>query len=471
MKRKIAFLLCTTLLLVGGIMGSSDQVQASGDYTNPELSITRVEDIDVYSNYVMNNLPFDNTIYNNQDGGQVYKVTLDEDGFVSLLLSARLVNQTVQTYSTRGSSSTSGFATLTATIYRDSKLLYPVAPAVTATGTVKGETLDKIALDQGTYYISINSPKYSSVLSGSTTTVVSVQGIAELLFYYQEVHNNETYRPSNIGNENQVLIEKEFVGLLTTTNPKDYYKFELTDKALVKLNFMYGSTKNLKFVLYSPEREELVTKTITGNSVWYNVEKFLEPGIYYCSLESITPYDGGLTNLLINQTVYPLKLTQKNGYTNSYITVETIDAPLEIRYVLGKLTNSELTSIKWNSAKVITEDLQFGVNKVGYYTVRVTDEYGNMFMQSIRVNSCDKKAPNKPTIKSYKAESLQISGTAEKNSIVTITVNNTIYTCTTSSKGVYKCPLVYKLVKGDNIEVFAQDISGNVGAKAGVIVK
>jgi len=235
---------------------------------------------------------------------------------------------------------------------------------------------------------------------------------------------------------------------------------------------MYGSTKTAKFVLYSAEREELLTKIVAGNSIWYNVEKYLEPGIYYCSLETITPYDGGQTNLLITQTVYPLKLTQKNEKVNSYITVTTIDAPKEIRYVKGKLTNSELISNKWNSGKVITDVLQFGVNMTGYYTVRVTDEYGNMFMQSINVATCDKKVPNKPIIKTYKAGTFVVSGTAEKSTTVTVTVNGRAYTCTASSKkGYYKCTLPYLLVKDNSIEVNVQDMSGNVSEKAIVSVK
>jgi hypothetical protein len=107
----------------------------------------------------------------------------------------------------------------------------------------------------------------------------------------------------------------------------------------------------------------------------------------------------------------------------------------------------------------------------GYYTVRVTDEYGNMFMQSIRVNNCDKKAPEKPVIKSYVAETFVVSGTAEKNSLITVYVNGRPLTCTASSKGNYKLTLKTKLLKEDIIEVTAQDISGNISEKAEVIVK
>jgi len=458
-------------MLVGSIAGSSSTVKAAGDYTNPELILTTVEDIEVfYDDYKVNDVLIDTNLTKNQDGRHIYKITLKQDGYVSLLLSAYGVKKTVEKWAPTYSV-TSSDARLTATVYRDSMLFYPVGQTVVATGDINGVSIDKIALDQGTYYIAIVADKYVGATNGSPS-VTYVKGTAKLIVYYQQVLNNEIYRPSNVGKENLVSIDREFISLLTVTNPKDYYIFEITDKALVKVNMMYGSTKTAKFVLYSAEREELLTKIVAGNSIWYNVEKYLEPGIYYCSLETITPYDGGQTNLLITQTVYPLKLTQKNEKVNSYITVTTIDAPKEIRYVKGKLTNSELISNKWNSGKVITDVLQFGVNMTGYYTVRVTDEYGNMFMQSINVATCDKKVPNKPIIKTYKAGTFVVSGTAEKSTTVTVTVNGRAYTCTASSKkGYYKCTLPYLLVKDNSIEVNVQDMSGNVSEKAIVSVK
>ena len=470
MKHKLVILLCVILMSAIGIMGGSTVAKASMDYTSTDLTLTYVDDIDVYHDYIINNLAIDNASYYNPDGVNIYKITLEHDGFLKLLLSARYVTKTVIKYGQQSFATTSD-ATVTATVYRDSKLLYPVAPEVAAKGLTKGESKQKIALDQGTYYIAVQTDKYTNSASGSNSTVTQVKGNAEFVVYYQEVNDDEFYRPSNIGKENLVAIDDEFNGLITVTNPKDYYKFVLNDKALVKVNFMYGSTNNAKFTLYSPEREVLLTKTFSGSSVWYNIEKYLEPGTYYCSLEPVTPNDGGKISLLITQTVYPLKLTQRNSTLNSYITVSTIEEPKQIRYVKGKLTNSELTSSKWNSGKVITDALKFGVNTTGYYTVRVTDEYGNMFMQSINVVTCDTTPPGKPTIKSYKAGTDIISGTAEKNSTVIITVNNYTYSCTASSKGNFRCELPYTLIKGNKVAATAQDISGNSSLKAMVTVK
>lgn len=459
MKKKL-IIFCIILFLSGGIAGSGIKIKAAGDYTNVNLNITMVDDIDVYNDYNLNNIPIDNTLTNNQDGGQIYKVTLDQDGFIKMLISARKVRKTV-----KGIISDASVAVM---VYRDDKCLYPVTPKISSTGLIKGETAQKIALDKGTYYIGFLTDK---CISGDGKMITTVQGNAEFILYYQKVNSSETYRPSNVGKENQLTFDNEFVGILTTTNPKDYYKFELTEKALIKLNLLYGSSKNAKFILYSKEREALVTKSFAGNSVWYNFEKYLDPGIYYCSLEIVTANDGGQYNLLLTKTDYPLKLTQKNETVNSYVDVSTIDDPKEIRSVKGNLTNSELTSSKWLAGKIITKELRFGVNETGFYTVRVTDEYGNMFMQSIKVTACDKIAPGKPTITRYKAGTLIISGKAEKNSTVTITINGRVYTCTSSSKGNYKYDMIGALRSRDKIEVYATDISGNNSTKAIAIVK
>ena len=473
--KKLRLLLFTALAMAAGVISSSEHASAASDRTATTVTLTDVLDIGALSFYKINEVPIDNfSNYDCADGKVIYKFTLPEDGFIKLGISASDLIKTVTKIGTSYSMNTYP-ATLTATVYRDSKMMYAVVPTLTYKVSATGSNItesNQVALDAGTYYLAFKTDPYTSVSDAKTTTTSYVKGKASFILYYQMVESDETYRPSSVGLENKLGFETVYKSMLTVPNPKDYYYFELEDKALLKINFMYASTKSAKFTLYGTDREELLTKTFTGNNVWYNVEKYLEPGIYYCSLETTTANDGGKTSLLLNQTVYPLILSQENKNTNSYISVSTIDQPFEIRWVKGKLTNSELNSSKWKSGKVITDTKMFGINMTGYYTVRVTDEYGNMFMQSIRVTTCDKKAPDKPKIKTYKADTFVISGTAEKNSIVYISVNGrTPITCTASSNGNFKCTLKTKLMKEDIIEVSAQDISGNISAKTEVIVK
>lgn len=472
MKQKLMIFLGAFLLVACLIFGIKPAiVNAAGDFTNPELKVTEVEDIGAYNDYVTNNLMINNALVyqgDSTDGCQVYKFSIAADGFVTYKLSCRNVTKVTQV-SGRAGSTISG-ATMTTTIYRDAGLLYPVSPVITEKSEIDPDLTQKIALDKGSYYLAVKTDKYSTTVSG-TTTLNMVSGTAQLIIYYQPVGCDEQYRPSMVGQENPLDMETTFKGILTSPNPKDYYTFELTEKAMVKINCMYSSTNPALFTLYSPEREALLTKSITGGSVWYNVEKYLEPGTYYCSLETTKQFDGGTTSILVDPTFYPLTLEQVNQTKDSYVTVATIDDPSEIRWVLGKLTNSELNSTKWNKGNVITDALQFGVNKVGYYTVRVTDQYGNMFMQSIRVTSCDQKAPDAPKFKTCTVDTFVVTGTAEKNSLVTVYVNGKAFTCVTSAKGNFSCTLPSKLVKGSFIEATAQDVSGNISEKAELILE
>jgi hypothetical protein len=234
---------------------------------------------------------------------------------------------------------------------------------------------------------------------------------------------------------------------------------------------MYDSKNSAKFILYGSDWQELMNSNFPGNNVETQVLKYLEPGIYYCSVETVAKHDGGSTVLLLNQMVYPLILNQVNSKTNSYITVETIEHPKEIRYIKGDLSFYELTSSKWKSGKDITNEKKFGVNETGVYTVRVTDEYNNMFIETIKVTKCDTKPPKQPEIKSYEAGSIIISGTAEKNTEIIITVNNKQYTCMADDKGNFSCDLNSVLGKGNKIVVYSKDLSGNTSSKAVVLVK
>ncbi len=469
--KKIAFviLIAAFALAVGVVQGGSI-AKAAVDKTGNAITLTEVQDIEVYNEYKTNEAVIDTIYTDNMDGCLIYRFTLQEDGFIRLALSGSGLEKTVVRTGTNASMSSTP-TSVSATVFRDQKMLYAVVPTLTWKAGSNILESSKIALDKGTYFIVIKTDPYSLVSTSSYTTTTYVRGKADFILYYQRVDSGETFRPSSVGKENKLTLETVHKGLLTVPNPKDYYWFELKDRSLLKFNFMYDSPKTAKFTLYGPNREELAAKTFSGNNKEQYLEKYLEPGTYYCSLESTTANDGGKTSLWINQAIYPLKLTLESRTANSYVSVSTIEPAADIRWIRGELKSFELTSSKWKSGKVITDTKMFGVNMTGYYTVRVTDEYGNMFMQSINVTGCDQKAPAKPTVKTYTAGTLDVSGSAEKNALVTVTVNGKAYTCTASSKGNYKCTVKTRLSKGDIIEVSAQDISGNISEIAEVIVK
>lgn len=467
MKKYIGIpLLVTLMVLVGMMLGGRGENIASAQTTIDELKITRVNDIEVFNLYDINSIAIDNSVYPDYET-KIYKFTLEQDGFVKLLLTAD--NMTKLTYAKAKSSEQD--PAVSATVYRDDKLLFNVIPTITAKGSVNatginGETKAKVALDKGTYYVAIKTDKH---LQGATTTYV--RGQAGIILYYQPITSDELYRPSSVGYENPVKADEAFQGLLTVANPKDYYVFEIDERSLVNIMYMYESSNKAKFVLYGEDRAAKLTKQFNGNNVKNQEELLLDAGRYYMSLETLATGDGGRTSIEINYIPYPLKVKQVNKTKNSYIRVDTIEAPKEVRYLRGKLTQRDINNTNWRTAELITDKLQFGINKSGNYSVRVVDDKGNMFIESVRVTTCDSTAPDKPKIKSYVVGSYEVTGTAEKNSIVTVLYGNRPYICDADSKGDYSCVLATRLATGAKVEVCATDISGNVSKSAVVAVK
>ena len=469
MKKYLSIPLLLILMIMTGItLGGENLAKADVQTPVGELKITKVSDIEVSNEYEINEITIDNGVYPYYETKN-YKFTLEQDGFVKILLTADKLSKI--TYST--SKQTVQEPVLTATVYRDDKMLYDVIPTIIAKGSISsikasvhGETKDKVALDKGTYYVSIKTDKAQGI--NSTTYV---KGQADFILYYQPIISDEFHRPSSIGHENPITFDKAFHGLLTVVNPKDYYSFEIKERSLVNIKYMYESSKKAKFVLYGKDRDAQITKQFTGNNVMYHEELLLEAGKYYISLETLTAGDGGRTKVEISNIPYPLKLKQVNKSKNSYIRVDTIDAPKEVRYLRGKLSQQDINNSKWRTAALITDELQFGINKTGNYSVRVVDDKGNMIIESIRVINCDDVAPAKPKIKGYKVGGYEITGTAEKKTIVSVLHNNRLYICDADSKGNYSCVLDTRINTGAKIEVYATDISGNISKSAVVAVK
>lgn len=447
------------------------------------LTPTKVDDINIYNDYITNRMAVNTKGI--EKPGYVYKLEVKEDSLIKIEMRSDYLTGYDKDEKTGWKKSTAA-PSVYFIIYRDEAMWNQVSNKYTATGSTKAETGNAIALDKcapGEYYyiwVGTDDPSCTSETKGS-------DGNVQMIVYQQEIKSDETYRPSAKEKKNTITLGKEYTGLLTATNPKDYYEFELKKRALVKFECKYNATeyagssyKQTWFTLFSSKDERLFQDSYAGDHVWYPKEFFLEPGKYYYTLETNTSYmngamdynDGGMTQFKITTTAYNLDLKQKGTTVNSYIKVSTIDNVKEIRMVRGKLTNSQLRDAKWNAASIITDEKRFGVNKAGWYTVRVTDEYDNMFMKAVRVKKCDKKAPAAPTVSSYKSGSTRVIGKAEKGSTVTVYYGGTTpYTCKAAKNGVYSCKIDSGLTTGVKLDVTATDLAGNVSKTTTVYVK
>ena len=411
--------------------------------------ITEVEDISVYTaNYTL--VPV--TLY---DKGTVLKLDIPEDGFVKIRTKAN-------NFHSVGSNNVISQAPIITRLYRDTHFIDHIGTDVTAQGVNVSDT-QPLALDKGTYYIGLVTPRDSNL--NDTKHYV---GDAEVAVFYQKCPSQEMFQPSTPISRNVIQFDQEFSGFMSDANPIDYYEFQLNNKALVKFSYRTNTNGSTTFKLFNDDDETLLTQTYSGGFVWYNIEKYLEPGTYYCSFASSSR---GQTGFKLTKTDYNLTLK----YSLPYVKISTIDDVKEIRFVRGKLTNSELTSSKWYQGTVLdSSSRKFGVNKVGYYTVRVTDTYNNMFMKSIYVKKVDNKKPAKVKVTSCKAKNGYIKGKAEKNSTVYAYLNGYsgyLYSAKVNSKGVFKLTFNSYSQPGSRISIYAVDAAGNKGKISNVYWK
>lgn len=410
--------------------------------------ITKVEDITVYTG------DYEFAYTNVSPTGSIMKLEIPEDGYVRIRTYAIDFKQ-------RSGTSPAMDAPITTRLYRDTHFIDKVGDEVTASGEMVSDT-SNIAVDKGTYYIGLIPPRISP---GTDTTYFGSVGVA---VFYQECPSQEQFQPSTPLSRNRIEFNQEFTGFMSDANPVDYYEFKLKNKALVKFSYRTNTTGSTTFTLFNNSDETLATQTYSGGYVWYNIEKYLEPGTYYCSFASSSR---GQTGFKLTKTDYNLTLK----YSLPYISVTTIDDIKEIRYVRGKLTNSELYSSKWYQGVALENGVKkFGVNKVGYYTVRVTDTYDNMFMKSIYIKKADTKKPAAVKVTSRKGSNGYIKGKAEKNSTVYAYIDGNSYSqisTKASKKGVFKLSFGYSLYPGTKICVYAVDAAGNKGKVSKVVMK
>lgn len=406
-------------------------------YTFDSLSV--VEDINIYTaNYQL-------VSYQMGDKGVLLTVNIPEDGFIKI--------RTVASDYYGLSNSTNTPASVKTRLYRDTHYIDQIGPDVTATGSTVSDT-QPLAVDKGTYYLALLSPKYTNINDKNTYF-----GRVLVAITYQKCPSQEMYQPSTPISRNVINFNEEFTGFMSDSNPIDYYEFTLHNKALVKFSYRTNTKGNTDFTLFNNDDETLLTQSYSGGYVWYNIEKYLEPGVYYCSFASSSR---GSTGFKLTKTDYNLSLS----YKLPYVKVATIDNVKEIRYVRGKLSNSELNGSKWYKGTALGEGIRkFGVNKAGYYTVRVTDTYDNMFMKTIYVKKVDKTKPGKVKVTSCKYTNSCIKGKAEKNSTVYAYVNGYtayLYSAKVSSKGTFKL-VIPGASLGGRVSIYAVDAAGNKG--------
>jgi hypothetical protein len=159
--------------------------------------------------------------------------------------------------------------------------------------------------------------------------------------------------------------------------------------------------------------------------------------------------------------------------TNKDVTVTVVvNEDCETLWMKPELTKSYyLESSTYWEVEELLETKEITFTKNGDLTVRIKDIYGNVFMNSISVTNIDKEMPAKPAVKSYKANTAKVTGTAEKGSAVYAVIGSETYKATANkSSGAFSIKTC-KLNKGMSIKIYCMDKAGNKSGKKTVKVK
>lgn len=168
---------------------------------------------------------------------------------------------------------------------------------------------------------------------------------------------------------------------------------------------------------------------------------------------------------LVQEGKYVLKVTDQIGnVTTREFTIDRT-TPIVSGVTSKQLTNKSVTvTFNEGSATINGKNIASGQTVVasGVYSLRVTDEAGNVKLLTFTI---DKVAPSKPTISTLTNKSTKVTGKAEKGSTVSITYNGRTYTTKASTAGTYSYSL--KTTKaGATVTVRAKDAAGNLSTAA-----
>jgi hypothetical protein len=231
----------------------------------------------------------------------------------------------------------------------------------------------------------------------------------------------------------------------TVINQSGAYVLLVTDEA--------GNETTIRFTIDSTP--PALTGFTTGKSYYRSVA--LRFGEGTATLNG-APYKSGK---LVNQPgKYTLRLTDEFG--NETVRAFTIDrtAPVISGVKSRQVTNQSVT-IQYNEGTATLNGKRirnsWTVKNSGAYTLRVTDQAGNITALTFTI---DKVAPSKPSISTLTNKSTKVTGKAEKGSTVSITYNGRTYTTKASTAGTYSYNL--KTTKaGATVTVRAKDAAGN----------
>lgn len=224
----------------------------------------------------------------------------------------------------------------------------------------------KLPYKVGTYYIKVYS-------AGGTYSTDCIDIIYNLTVNnesdkYWEIENNDEQKNATL-----MTVNKQYKGYLTEKYGVDWYKFKLTDKGVIKLDFQMDEETNFedvhkgwKVYLYKTSDSTPIA-TFTGVTASDEITKTLGKGTYYVKVCASDTY--AYANYAPVQCLYDLKVS----YT------ATPAAPTKLTVTAG----TKKATLKWGAVKNATSYVVYRSDKKdGKYTKVATVKSGTSYTDS-----------------------------------------------------------------------------------------
>lgn len=242
-------------------------------------------------------------------------------------------------------------------------------------------------LDPGTYYVNFEH------MGGYDATGAEATGVAIL---GQKVKSSEKVYASSFSEPTTMKNKKKYKGFLSLTAPADYYKLKLTSASNVTFTFDFATLNGNapyggKFELYSGSQEFLYSKSFSTSGASDNkFEMHLKKGTYYIVLSGAETY----TTVKYTAKSTDVKFKEKAN-DNGTVTL-TYSCPVyfkEVFYRAGKYSKDSKEDYSvWSSwadgCTLLSGTKSVTVKKNGYYTFRMTDNLGNVYINTYKVTKC-----------------------------------------------------------------------------------
>ena len=510
--RVIALALASVMMFNGNYISTkAEENQTSTPVSATENGQTQTSTeinnmyVDELSNYYVNvpyNMQFTVRDFNNAE--QTLTLTLAEP--CSLMISFNSINAQFEQEKSNGGTQVSKDK-LRFTMYSDANKLNKIKTM----GSYDSQGYaGPYYLDAGTYYISVQSEAMLAGKDGVATAQYCIGAVIE------RSASNEQVVPSSYVTPNQLVMGGEVNGFVSEVYKTDYYTFTVDEPSLITIEIYRQNGKGtVRYDILDLQGSSLESASMSGTQQTTSIARYLPVGQYYFRVENGSTLSGISTNTVgeggrmkykMYKTIYDFeyKFIRKNN-NNRYVTYDTknvtnrelglsfnpnFDAQTFglVKSDVMKVTNDNL-DLAWDKTFASgSREIKDKITENGTYYILAKDKAGNSIYKTIKITCMDTKAPGRPVVKKISTPKVKVkskkskkvtykykgystvSGTAEKNSKITLVVDyrnssgiskTKTYKATTNSKGKFSVKTMI-LKKGYQITLTATDKAGNV---------